>query len=59
MDATLPVTTVTRPRSADDSALTRARTAARAAGESTRRQAAVALQRALDRRDNGGHFEED
>ncbi|MDT0322642.1 MULTISPECIES: hypothetical protein [unclassified Streptomyces] len=59
MDATLPMTTVTRPRSADDSALTRARAAARAARDTTRRRAAVALQRALDRRDNGAEFDED
>ncbi len=36
------------------SALGRARAAAREAREASRRQAAAALQRALDRRDNGG-----
>ncbi|TDC62538.1 hypothetical protein [Streptomyces hainanensis] len=56
MDATLPLT-VTRPRSAGDSALVRARAAARAAREASRRQAAGALQRALDRRDNGAVFD--
>ncbi|MDT0341204.1 hypothetical protein [Streptomyces litchfieldiae] len=46
--ATLP------PRVAPGTALARARAAARDAREASRRQAAAALQRALDRRDNGG-----
>ncbi|MEV1011871.1 hypothetical protein [Streptomyces sp. NPDC049881] len=46
----------TRSRRASDTgtALGRARADARAAREASRRQAADALQRALDRRDNGG-----
>ncbi|WP_059011797.1 hypothetical protein [Streptomyces specialis] len=48
MDATLT------PRRLSGTALARARAATRAAGDDTRREAAAALQRAIDRRDNGG-----
>ncbi|ONK10976.1 hypothetical protein [Streptomyces sp. MP131-18] len=51
--ATLPQRGTTS-RSGAGSALGRARAAAREAREASRRQAAAALQRALDRRDNGG-----
>ncbi|WP_326600822.1 hypothetical protein [Streptomyces sp. NBC_01803] len=54
MDATLtlPQRRASRPRGG--TARARARAQARAAGETSRREAAAALQRAIDRRDNGG-----
>ncbi|ARQ68303.1 hypothetical protein [Streptomyces marincola] len=53
--ATLPQRgTTTHAEPARRSALGRARAAAREAREASRRQAAAALQCALDRRDNGG-----
>ncbi|MDT0441153.1 hypothetical protein [Streptomyces johnsoniae] len=55
MDATVTLPQRgTTPRPGAGSALGRARAAAREAREASRRQAAAALQRALDRRDNGG-----
>jgi hypothetical protein len=47
-------TPMTAPPAAGETGVRRARAAARAASDASRRQAAAALQRALDRRDNGG-----
>ncbi|WP_168220596.1 hypothetical protein [Streptomyces sp. RFCAC02] len=50
----MPHAPLTRRVSEPGSAIGRARAADRAARDASRRHAAAALQRALDRRDNGG-----